>query len=127
MEGIASCVACNCLYHVALAIGLAACNDSNSSARRRRGRSVFASRNQWDESARHFSDGQNIGQRRTHADADGTFSDDGAQSSDGSVVVEQGFYTNNNGRSTSRTATPDILASLSGKILTFVGGFDRGL
>ena len=54
----------------------------------------------------------------------GTFSDD-AQFSDGSVVVEQGFYTTNNGAIdfTDRDTGQTFSASLSGTILTeFVGG-----
>src|SRR6266550_905577 len=109
---------------VALAIGLAACNDSNTgptaavaglySLRAINGTNLPVT----------FSSGRTLVSDVLTLNADGTFSDD-AQFSDGSVEVEQGFYTNNNGAIdfTDRDTGQTFSASLSGTILTeFVGG-----
>jgi hypothetical protein len=110
---------------VALAIGLAACNDSNAvgptasvaglySLRAINGTNLPVT----------FSNGRTLVSDVLTLNVDGTFSDD-AQFSDGSVVVEQGFYSNNNGAIdfTDRDTGQRFSASLSGTILTeFVGG-----
>src|SRR5436190_14837472 len=109
---------------VALAIGLAACNDSNTgpnasvaglySLRAINGTNLPVT----------FSNGRTLVSDVLTLNVDGTFSDD-AQFSDGSVVVEQGFYTTNNGAIdfTDRDTGQTFSASLSGTILTeFVGG-----
>jgi hypothetical protein len=110
---------------VALAIGLAACNDSNAvgptvnvaglySLRAINGTNLPVT----------FSNGRTLVSDVLTLNVDGTFSDD-AQFSDGSVVVEQGFYSNNNGAIdfTDRDTGQTFSASLSGTILTeFVGG-----
>ena len=109
---------------VALAIGLAACNDSSTgptanvaglySLRAINGTNLPVT----------FSNGRTLVSDVLTLNVDGTFSDD-AQFSDGSVVVEQGFYTNNNGAIdfTDRDTGQTFSASLSGTTLTeFVGG-----
>src|SRR5689334_18688960 len=113
------------MVFTALAISLAACNDSNSvgptttvaglySLRAINGTNLPVT----------FSNGRTLVSDVLTLNADGTFSDY-AQFSDGSVEVEQGFYTNNNGAIdfTDRDTGQRFSASLSGTILTeFVGG-----
>jgi len=110
---------------LAFAIGLAACNDSNSvgptaavagtySLRAINGSNLPVT----------FSDGSVLTSEVLTLNLDGTFSDV-AQFNDGGVSVEQGFYTNNNGaiELTDRDTGDRFSASLSGSILTeFVGG-----
>jgi hypothetical protein len=113
------------IVFTALAIGLAACNDSNSvgptsniaglySLRAINGTNLPVT----------FSSGRTLVSDVLTLNVDGTFSDD-AQFSDGSVEVEQGFYTNNNGAIdfTDRDTGQRFSASISGNILTeFVEG-----
>jgi hypothetical protein len=70
-----------------------------------------------------FGNGATLMSDALSLNIDGTFSDV-AQFSDGTVSVEQGFYTNNNGsiEFTDRDTGQTFSASLSGTILTeFVG------
>jgi len=109
----------------ALAIGLTACNDSNAvgpttsvaglySLRAINGTNLPVT----------FGNGTTLMTDALTLNIDGTFSDV-AQFGDGTVTVQQGFYTNNNGslEFTDRDTGQTFSASLSGTILTeFVGG-----
>jgi hypothetical protein len=70
-----------------------------------------------------FSDGTTLVSDMLTLSADGTFSDD-AQFSDGSVEVEQGFWTSSNGAIAFQDAnsTFTFQGSLSGSVLTEVVG-----
>jgi hypothetical protein len=113
------------IVFTALAIGLAACNDSNSVGPTTSVAGLYALRAiNGTNLPVTFSNGRTLMSDVLTLNADGTFSDD-AQFSDGSVEVEQGFYTNNNGAIdfTDRDTGQQFSASLSGTILTeFVGG-----
>jgi hypothetical protein len=110
---------------VALAIGLAACNDSNAVGPTANVAGLYSLRAiNGTNLPVTFSNGRTLVSDVLTLNVDGTFSDD-AQFSDGSVVVEQGFYSNNNGAIdfTDRDTGQTFSASLSGAILTeFVGG-----
>jgi len=110
---------------VALAIGLAACNDSNAAGPTANVAGLYSLRAiNGTNLPVTFSNGRTLVSDVLTLNVDGTFSDD-AQFSDGSVVVEQGFYSNNNGAIdfTDRDTGQRFSASLSGTILTeFVGG-----
>jgi hypothetical protein len=110
---------------VALAIGLAGCNDSNAVGPTTNVAGLYSLRAiNGTNLPVTFSNGRTLVSDVLTLNVDGTFSDD-AQFSDGSVVVEQGFYTNNNGtiEFTDRDTGQTFSASLSGTILTeFVGG-----
>jgi len=110
---------------VALAIGLAACNDSNAVGPTANVAGLYSLRAiNGTNLPVTFSNGRTLVSDVLTLNVDGTFSDD-AQFSDGSVVVEQGFYSNNNGAIdfTDRDTGQTFSASLSGTILTeFVGG-----
>lgn len=110
---------------VALAIGLAGCNDSNAVGPTTNVAGLYSLRAiNGTNLPVTFSNGRTLVSDVLTLNVDGTFSDD-AQFSDGSVVVEQGFYSNNNGAIdfTDRDTGQRFSASLSGTILTeFVGG-----
>jgi hypothetical protein len=110
---------------VALAIGLAGCNDSNAVGPTANVAGLYSLRAiNGTNLPVTFSNGRTLVSDVLTLNVDGTFSDD-AQFSDGSVVVEQGFYSNNNGAIdfTDRDTGQRFSASLSGTILTeFVGG-----
>ena len=110
---------------VALAIGLAGCNDSNAVGPTASVAGLYSLRTiNGTNLPVTFSNGRTPVSDVLTLNVDGTFSDD-AQFSDGSVVVEQGFYANNNGAIdfTDRDTGQTFSASLSGTILTeFVGG-----
>ena len=113
------------IVFTALAIGLAACNDSNSVGPTANVAGLYSLRSINGTSLPvTFSNGRTLMSDVLTLNADGTFSDD-AQFSDGSVEVEQGFYTNNNGAIdfTDTDTGERFSASLSGTVLTeFVSG-----
>ena len=113
------------IVFTALAIGLAACNDSNSVGPTANVTGLYSLRSINGTSLPvTFSNGRTLMSDVLTLNADGTFSDD-AQFSDGSVEVEQGFYTNNNGAIdfTDMDTGQRFSASLSGTVLTeFVSG-----
>lgn len=110
---------------LALAISLAACNDSNSVGPTASVAGMYSLRAiNGSNLPVTFSDGSRLMSDVLTLNLDGTFSDV-AQFDDGSVSVQQGFYTNNNGsiQFTDRDTGQTFTASLSGTILTeFVGG-----
>src|SRR6266536_2522656 len=109
----------------AIAVGLSGCTDSNSVGPTAAVAGLYTLRQvNGTNLPVTFSNGRTLVSDVLTLNVDGTFSDD-AQFSDGSVEVEQGFYTNNNGAIdfTDRDTGQTFSASLSGTILTeFVGG-----
>ena len=109
----------------ALAIGLAGCNDSNSVGPTANVAGLYSLQSiNGTGLPVTFSSGRTLMSDVLTLNADGTFSDD-AQFSDGTVEVEQGFYTNNNGAIdfTDMDTGQRFSASISGTILTeFVSG-----
>jgi len=110
---------------LALAVSLAACNDSNSVSPTAAVAGMYSLRTINGSSLPvTFSDGSRLMSDVLTLNNDGSFSDV-AQFDDGSVSAQQGFYTNNNGsiELTDRDTGQVFTASLSGTILTeFVGG-----
>jgi hypothetical protein len=113
------------IVFTALAIGVAACNDANPAGPTANVAGLYSLRSINGTSLPiTFSNGRTLTSDVLTLNADGTFSDD-AQFSDGSVEVEQGFYTNNNGAIdfTDMDTGQRFSASVSGTVLTeFVGG-----
>ena len=107
---------------VALAIGLAACtnNDSNSTAPTVSVVGNYSLRTINGSPLPYtFSNGSTLSSDVLTLFADGTFSDVG-QYSDGTAIVEQGFYSNNNGSITfvDQPSGFTYQGSLSGSVLT---------
>ena len=108
------------LATAALAIGLAACANSDSTAPSVSLAGNYSLRTINGSPVPYtFASGVTLQSDMLTLSSNGTYSDD-AQYSDGRLIVEQGYYTNNNGSITftDQSNNNTYLGSLSGSVLT---------